>query len=192
LAETPSHGDADPGTLKGKLLVASPALHDPNFRRSIVLVTEHGLEGAMGLVLARAAPASVAEVAPALGPLVEPGALLYLGGPVQPEAVLVLAEFDRPEESAGLVLGDLGFVRGDADPVLAAGSIRRAQVFAGYAGWGAGQLESELAEPSWVVMAAEPDDVFARDVDTLWHAVLGRQGSRFALLASMPPDPSLN
>ncbi|MFN2469164.1 MAG: YqgE/AlgH family protein, partial [Gaiellaceae bacterium] len=138
-------------SLKGRLLVASPALFDPNFRRSVVLVTEHEAEGAMGLVLSRPAPATVAEAAPSLEPLVEPDAVVHVGGPVQPEAVLVLAEFEAPEDSAGLVLGDVGFVRGDFDPALAATSIRRARVFAGYAGWSAGQLEAELEEPSWLV-----------------------------------------
>lgn len=176
----------------GKLLVASPALHDPSFRRSIVLLTEHTDEGAMGLVLSRPSHVAVAEAAPPLAPLVEPGAVVYSGGPVQPDAVLVLADFEDAGASAGLVVGDVGFVRADADPAEAAGAVRRARVFAGYAGWGAGQLEAELAEPSWLVVSALAEDVFSPDADTLWRSVLRRQGRRYALLASMPPDPSLN
>ena len=176
----------------GSLLVASPALYDPNFRRSIVLLTEHSDEAAMGLVLSRPSPVSVVDAAPALASLVEPDAVVYAGGPVQPEAVLVLAEFEDPDASAGLIVGDVGFVRADADPALAAAAVRRARVFAGYAGWSGGQLEAELQEPSWLVVPALTTDVFEPDPDALWRTVLRRQGRRYVLLASMPPDPSLN
>jgi putative transcriptional regulator len=179
-------------SLRGQLLVASPALHDPNFRRSVVLLAEHGEAGAMGVVLNRPSDALAAEAVPLLADLVEPGSVVYVGGPVEPQAVVVLAEFDDPEEAGALVLGGVGFLRADMDPELVAGSTRRARLYAGYAGWSPGQLESELEEESWILDEARPEDVFGADPAELWSAVLRRKGGRFALVATMPPDPSLN
>ena len=179
-------------SLRGRLLIASPALFDPNFRRAVVLVTEHADEGAMGLVLNRPTEATVADAVQPLEDLVEPGDCVYVGGPVQPSAVVVLAEFDDPEESAALVVGDVGFVRADVEPGALPVSTRRARVFAGYAGWGEGQLEAELEEESWIVEPALPEDVFADDPEELWSRVLKRKGGQYAVVALMPPDPSLN
>jgi len=179
-------------SLKGQLLLASPALFDPNFRRTVVLVTEHTEEGAAGLVLNRPSETAVADAVPDLLPLVSEEERVYVGGPVQESAVLVLAEFEDPEEAALLVVDDIGFLPGDGDFDLLAGATRRVRVFAGYAGWGPGQLEAELEEESWLVLPAEPDDLFSDDPDGLWSAVLRRQGGPYALLSLMPPDPSLN
>ena len=178
-------------SLRGRLLIASPALHDPNFRRTVVLVAEHNEEGAMGLVLNRPSEAAAAEAVPLLAELVEEDAVVHLGGPVEPQAVVVLAEFDDPEDAATLVFDDVGFVGADVDPGSLAPAIRRARLFAGYAGWGAGQLEEELAQESWIVADPASADVFAANED-LWSAVLRRLGGRYALVATMPPDPSLN
>ena len=178
-------------SLRGQLLIASPALFDPNFRRAVVLVTEHTDEGAMGLVLNRPTEAAVVDAVPPLEDLVAPGACVHVGGPVQPTAVVVLAEFDDVEESAALVLGDVGFVRADVEPGALPESTRRARVFAGYAGWGEGQLEAELEE-SWIVEPALPEDVFAEDAEELWSRVLRRKGGQYAVVALMPHDPSLN
>lgn len=179
-------------SLRGRLLLASPALHDPNFRRTVVLVAEHGETGAMGVVLNRPSRAAVEEAAPTLAPLVEEGDVVYVGGPVQPEAVVVLAEVDDPSVAADLVVGDVGFLRGDGDLDELEGATRRARVFAGYAGWTAGQLEAELEESDWIVEAALPDDVFAPSERDLWGDVLRRKGGQYRLVATMPFDPSLN
>ena len=118
---------------------------------------------------------------------------VWIGGPVAETAVIVLAEWDRPELAGALVEGDLGFVGADVDQrEQLEGAIRRARVFAGHAGWGPGQLEAELAEEAWIVQDAVREDVFTTDPDALWGRVLRRKGSRWALLATMPPDPSLN
>lgn len=180
-------------SLRGRLLVASPALVDPNFRRSVVLVAEHSEDGgAMGVVLSRPSETPVAEAAPMLEPLVEPGDVVHVGGPVEPGAVLVMAEFDDPEEAAVVVFDGVGFMPGDSEPGDVAEATRRARVFVGYAGWGPGQLEAELEEESWVVLDADPGDVFVESSADLWSLVLARQGGSLALLARMPPDPSLN
>ena len=176
-------------SLKGQLLLAGPGLLDPNFRRTVVLIAEHSDEGAMGVVLNRAAEVAVDEAAPALGVLVDPGEPVFVGGPVEPESVLVLAEFDDPDESASLVLGDIGFLPGETEIEPAT---RRARVFAGYAGWSAAQLEAELKEDAWILEPALPDDVFSPPDSDLWRDVLLRKGGRFRVLAAMPPDLSLN
>src|SRR5439155_279935 len=125
------------------LLIASPGLFDPNFRRTVVLVTEHTDEGAAGLVLNRPSPASVSELVPQLEELVEDEEQVWLGGPVQPNAVLVLGEFVDPEAAAVPLFGSLGFPALDEPEDVVPATTRR-RVFAGYAGWGAGQLETEL------------------------------------------------
>ena len=173
-------------TLRGQLLVAAPILVDPNFHRTVVLVAEHGDEGAMGLVLNRPTDTSVAEALPALAPLAGEEERVYVGGPVALESVLAVAELDDPADASELLFGAVGFVQ---EPDV---SVVRGRVFVGYAGWSAGQLEAELAEESWLVVPAEPDDLFGDDPDGLWSAVLRRQGGPYALLALMPPDPSLN
>jgi putative transcriptional regulator len=179
-------------SLKGQLLVASPALFDPNFRRTVVLITEHTEEGAAGLVLNRRSGTSVADAVPNLAPLVEDEELVYVGGPVQQEAVLCLAEFDDPEDAAILVVDHVGFVPGDGDFGLIAGGTRRARVFAGYAGWGPGQLEAELEANSWIVEDAARTDLFADPGLDLWGSILHARGGVYRLIALMPDDPSQN
>jgi putative transcriptional regulator len=174
-------------SLQGQLLISSPLLHDPNFRRTVVLMTHHDEEGAMGLVLSRPSEIRVSDAVPELADL--PGdELVYVGGPVQPEAVVVLVEHESEPELP--IVGNIAFMQADAD-VDELDSIR-ARVFAGYSGWGPGQLEGELEESSWIVVPAEPDDAFAPDPDELWRTVLHRKGGKFALIATMPYDPKLN
>lgn len=185
--------DAVPESLRGHLLIASPALLDPNFRRTVVLVTEHTDEGAMGLVLNRPSEVAVAEAVPKLATLVEHGTPVFVGGPVQREAVVALAELDDQSAAAAPALGDwVSFLRPDADPEELETGVARARVFAGYAGWGEGQLESELEESAWIVEPAVPEDVFTPDPHGLWSTVLRRKGGTFVLLALMPVDPSVN
>ena len=179
-------------SLKGRLLVAGADLLDPNFRRSVVLVTEHNDEGALGLVLNRPAETTVGEAVPGLVGLVDAAEPVYVGGPVEQQSVLVLAEFDDPDDSAGTVFGDVGFVRGDTDVDLSASAVRRARVFAGYAGWSAGQLDAEIEAEGWILARATREDIFGTDGDDLWGEVLRRKGGPYAFLATMPPDPSLN
>lgn len=179
-------------SLKGKLLVASPALTDPNFARAVVLIAEHTGDGAMGLILNRPSEAMIAEAVAELGDIVGAGQTVYTGGPVQTDAVMVLAEFDEPGQAAALVMADIGFLPADADLDALSGRTRRARVFAGHAGWGPGQLDAELEEGSWIVVDADPDDAFDEDPEELWTVVLERKGGPYALLARVPEDPSVN
>ena len=176
--------------LRGQLLIASPALLDPNFRRTVVLVVAHDEDGAVGLVLNRRTDAEVAEAVPELAELVGPGAVVSVGGPVQGEAVVVLAEWEDHAAAGAMVFGDIGLMAAEANSDLVASMTRRVRVFAGYAGWGGGQLEAELEESSWVVEPARVEDVFG-DGD-VWASVLRRKGGAFTLVATMPEDPSLN
>lgn len=169
---------------RGKLLIAAPSLFD-FFRRTVVLIVEHTEQGAFGVVLNRRADADVAELVPDLGPLVERGAPLWVGGPVGPESILVLGEFERAEFSAGAVTDRIGVVDPDGDD-----EVIRARVFLGHAGWGAGQLDEELEWESWIVSDLEPEDVFAEG--DLWAEVVARHGKDYALLATMPDDPTRN
>jgi putative transcriptional regulator len=181
-------------SLRGQLLIASPKIVDPNFRRVVVYMAEHTDEGAMGLVLNRPAETTIAEAVPDLEWLAaDGGAGVWVGGPVSPASVIVLAEFEDPARSALIVDGDLGFVPAEIDDrdAFAAG-VRRTRVFAGHSGWGPGQLEAELEEDSWIVEPAERGDVFTADPEALWSRVLRRKGREYVLLATMPMDPSLN
>jgi putative transcriptional regulator len=173
-------------SLKGRLLIASPRIADPNFARTVVYMTEHGEEGAMGLVLNRPTETSVGDAVPELSSIAGELEPVYVGGPVSTGSVLAVAELDDPEDASELLFGAVGFVQEPDVPVV------RGRVFVGYAGWSAGQLESELEEESWLVLPAEADDLFSDDPGGLWSAVLRRQGGPYALLSLMPPDPSLN
>jgi putative transcriptional regulator len=180
-------------SLRGKLLLAGPTLKDPNFDRTVVLITEHTEEGAMGLVLNRPSDAVLDEAVPDLAWVGDGDDPVFVGGPVAPTGVIVLAEWIDPAQAVVLVEDDLGFVPGDLDDTEAlADSIRRARVYAGHAGWGPGQLEAELAEEAWIVEAPLREEIFSPEPEGLWAAVLRRMGREFALLSTMPPDPSLN
>jgi putative transcriptional regulator len=177
--------------LRGHLLIAAPDLLDPTFRRTVVLIGEHSESGAMGIVLNRPSTVTVEEAVEPLAPLVATDDPVHIGGPVEPEAVVVLGEFAEPERAGALVLDTIGFLPHEVDPD-AIGDLGRARVYAGYAGWAAGQLERELEEESWIVERARPDDVFTSSPESLWSSVLRRKGGIYRLIARMPEDPSLN
>ena len=174
-----------PDSLRGHLLIAAPSLFD-YFRRTVVLVLEHTPDGAMGVVLGRETETLVTEAVPALAELAGDGDVVYLGGPVSPESVVALGDFEHPEEAGTRVVGSLGTL----DPDGANDSLRRLRVFAGYAGWAPGQLDAELDSDAWIVQPADADDPFLPG--DIWSEALGRKGGRYKLMATMPADPSLN
>ena len=178
-------------SLRGKLLIASPALLDPNFARTVVLMTEHSDEGAMGIVLNRPADAPARELLPELEEIAGEDPL-FIGGPVQPQAVVLLAEFSDPSAAAWIVVADVGLAAAQADLDELGPAVRRGRFYAGYSGWGAGQLEAELEEDSWIVEAPIPRELFPDDPESLWADVLARMGGQYTLIARMPADPSLN
>jgi putative transcriptional regulator len=179
-------------SLRGQLLVAGPTLLDPNFHRTVVLIVEHDEAGAMGLILNRPSPIGAQQAIPELSPALDAEEKLWMGGPVQTTSVVVLADFAGTSLASMAVLGDLGLVLPDTDLEEVGGSVRRARAFLGYAGWGPGQLEDELERDDWIVADFDAADAFTDEAEKLWSRVLGRKGGRYALLSTMPPDPSVN
>jgi putative transcriptional regulator len=179
-------------SLRGTLLIASPALVDPNFFRTVVLITEHNEEGAMGIVLNRPSDTMVGDVVPELADVAGDGAPVYVGGPVQPEALVLLAEFSDPSAAAWIVVADVGLASADVDLEELASVVRRGRVYAGYSGWAPGQLEAEMELDSWIVEPPLPAELFPDDSDSMWNAVLARKGGSYSLIARMPADPSMN
>lgn len=189
----PAHDPDAPASGQGRLLVASPTLLDPNFQRSVLIMLEHNDEGALGLVLNRPLEVLVSDALPdPLSDLCGSEDVVFQGGPVQPEAVILLAEFRDPKEAASLIVGDVGVVDPDGDPAALRAAVHMARAFGGYAGWGAGQLESEIAEGAWIDVAPRAEDIFHHEPGALWRIALDRKGGRFRLFARMPADPSLN
>lgn len=178
-------------SLRGRLLISSGGLFDPNFRHTVVLVGEHNRDGALGVILNRALEVAVHDAVPALKELVPPDAPLFQGGPVRPESPVLLASLTHPELADLLVFGSVGFLIGDVAADVKS-DIVRARVFAGYAGWGPGQLEAELDADSWILDPAHEEDVFTDQPDLLWSRVLARKGPEFRRLSHMPYDPSMN
>jgi putative transcriptional regulator len=179
--------------MKGRLLVAVPAMSDPNFSRTVVLLVEHGDEGALGVVLNRPSETSVEEALPGWESIAAAPGMVFVGGPVAPTGALALgtvADGDSPGWTP--VLGPVGLLDLSRSPEVPAVEIMQARLFAGHAGWSAGQLETEIAAGGWFVVDGEPDDALAADPAGLWSAVLGRQRGRLAWFARCPPDPRVN
>ncbi len=185
------------GRTVGKLLIAEPMLGDPNFDRSVVLMVDHTVEGALGVVLNRPTDREVATVLGRWGDLAARPPVLYLGGPVEQDGVLALARrrSSGPRDRlAGWspVVGDVGTLDLQRDPDVLAPDLAGVRFFAGYSGWGPGQLEGELADGAWLVVDALADDVFASDPDAMWRSVLRRQQGKVSMLANFPAHPSMN
>ena len=185
----------------GSLLVAVPGvLEDPNFRRTVVLLLEHGADsGALGVVLNRPLETPVDEPFPGWDDLVTEPSVLFCGGPVAPTMVIALGRprpGTTPPTGWEQVLDDQGHRLGTVDLRRevheVAPSLEQLRVFAGYSGWSPGQLEGEIEQGAWFVVGAEPWDPFADDPDSLWRHVLRRQGGSVAAYANYPADPSVH
>jgi putative transcriptional regulator len=182
-----------PETLRGRLLVATPPLVDPNFDRSVVLMLEHGDEGALGIILNRPTQAALASVLPDWHTHASEPGVVFSGGPVAPEAVIALARGGRATSPGWVsVSEEVGSVDVGRDPEELDFRIDALRVFVGYAGWAPGQLESELADEAWFVVETQPSDPFSARPDDLWREVLRRQRGRLAMFAHYPPDPEAN
>lgn len=176
-------------SLRGRLAVATPGLADPNFSHTVVFVLDHSDEGALGIVLNRPTTAEVADTLPRWEALAAAPPVMFVGGPVQPEAVVGLVGADDDSEAVQAVVPGVGIVDLRADPLSLIGEVRGLRLFAGYAGWGEGQLEDEIAEGGWFIVDAEPEDVLGADPADLWVRVLTRQGGVFR---NVTEDPSQN
>lgn len=180
----------------GRLLVATPELEDPTFRRAVVLVLEHGPEGALGVILDRPLDLTVAEALPTWSDFAVAPPVLFAGGPVQSDAALALGRLRHPcvdpAPFGHTVGGDLVSIDLDAAPGTADGALVAMRVYAGYAGWGPGQLDAEIATGSWFVVDAEPGDAWSERPEGLWRSVLRRQAGAVAMFAGFPEDPAHN
>jgi len=186
---------AIPEVLAGRLLVATPRLEDPNFRRTVVLMLDHSDEGAMGLVVNRPLELDVASVLPSWQPYVTAPGRLFQGGPVGLDGALgLVAVPGDAEEPVGVrrILGSLGLVDLDTPPQIVAGGVAGLRIFAGHSGWGVGQLEAEIAEGAWYVVDAEARDPFSDRPGELWRSVLRRQRGELAFLSTYPDSPADN
>lgn len=185
-------------SLTGSLLVAAPSLGDPNFERTVVLLVDHDEDGALGVVLNRPTRVDVREILPMWQDHAAQPAVVFHGGPVGRDSALAVAALPTPPGDAGEPLGfrhvfdRLGLIDLDAPPEILVAELTGLRVFAGYAGWGPGQLEDELAEQAWYVVASEATDAFSADPEHLWRDVLRRQGGELAMVATYPEDPGLN
>jgi len=179
-------------SVRGQLLIAGPGLLDPNFWRTVVLVVEHNDEGALGLVLNRPSETTVGESVPSLEELVDADERLFIGGPVQPSSVIVLARLEDPSDAALIAFDDVGVIGVGSGSDESPAGVRQGRAFVGHAGWGAGQLDSELERGDWITDPARREDAFSEAPRELWTSVLTRMGGSYALVARMPPDPSVN
>jgi putative transcriptional regulator len=187
-------------SLNGRLLVATPLLGDPNFRRTVILIVEdEPEEGTLGVVLNRPTEVEVGQVLESWTDLVTGPSVVFRGGPVSPNSALALALARGDDEPLGWrslegsnLMSRIGLVDLEAPPELLVGGIASLRVFAGYAGWGPGQLQAEIEEGAWYVLAGEPTDAFLAEPERLWPEVLRRQGGEFAIVATYPDDPLLN
>ena len=165
-----------------RLLIARPAMGDPNFDQTIVYMLEHTADGALGVVVNRPTETTVGEHLPELTDLVSAPGVFFVGGPVGAEHVL----------GVGRVGGDItsidleALIDGDAEPPDGL------RLFAGYSGWGPGQLEGELAADAWFAVEAFDGDVFGPQPDALWRDVLKRQGGAVGRLSLYPDQPMMN
>ncbi|CAM5317005.1 MULTISPECIES: YqgE/AlgH family protein [Streptomyces] len=185
-------------SLTGRLLVATPALADPHFDRAVVLLLDHDAEGSLGVVLNRPTPVGVGDILEGWGELAGDPGVVFQGGPVSLDSALGVAVVPGGPGCADPPLGwrpvhgAIGLVDLEAPPQLLAAVLGSLRIFAGYAGWGPGQLEDELVQGAWYVVESEPGDVSAPRPEGLWRAVLRRQRSELAMIATYPDDPSLN
>jgi putative transcriptional regulator len=183
-----------PDPLRGRLLVSTPGLRDPHFDRSVVLLVDHDENGALGVILNRPSATPVADVLPSWQDLASDPPLVFAGGPVDGTAAICLGS-TRPgvdTEAVRAVSPTLGVVDLDSDPALLAADVAYVRIFAGYAGWGAGQLDAEIEAGGWFVVDSLPGDAFTAAPGQLWRVVLRRQGGRLAFVATYPEDPGAN
>lgn len=184
------------GTLTGRLLVAAPSLADPHFVRTVVLLLDHGDDGALGVVLNRPSDVPVGEVLPGWDAVASTPGVLFHGGPVGADAALgVVAASGAEVLGVRRVAPGLGVVDLDAPPEVVGPAVRGLRVFAGYAGWSADQLEAEIEEGAWYVVQGLPSDVTRPQPAGLWRDVLRRQGGALAFVSTYPggaADPTYN
>jgi putative transcriptional regulator len=176
----------------GRLLVATPLLGDPHFARTVVYLLEHDGGGTVGVILNRPSHTPVGQVLPDWHDAVSGPAVVFGGGPVQPDGALCLGQLNEEGPGIRRVIDGVGTIDLDGDVRLIAGMTRRLRVFAGHAGWSPGQLEDELAEGAWWVVEGSTADLFSEAPATMWARVLRRQPPPLNIVSTYPSDPLMN
>jgi putative transcriptional regulator len=192
------HGGMGTASLTGRLLVATPALGDRNFDRTVVLLLDHDADGALGVVINRPTQVAVGDILPPWSTYASEPGVVFQGGPVSSDSALGLASLAGVARDDNEPLGfrrlynGIGLIDLDAPPEVLIGEMSSLRIFAGYAGWAAEQVESEISEGAWYVVDAEPADPFSFRPGELWRHVLRRQGGDLAMVATYPEDPTMN
>ena len=184
----------DPGDrARNRLLVSVPATGDTNFEQSVVYVIDHDDAGAIGVVLNRPSGTDVPDMLDLGVPWATPSEV-FEGGPVSPEAMIVLGRRQLGAEPRGVapVGGAVAVLSADAVQDRDVAGVDLLRAYSGYAGWAPRQLDAELDAGVWVLVDALPDDVFSATPDRLWRSVLARRGGRYASMARYPADPAAN
>ena len=180
-------------SLKGQLLLDSGQLTGSFFHRSVVLICQHDPDGAFGLVLSRSSENKVGDVLVADLPDTLKEQTLYLGGPVQTNTLSYLHTDTYIPQASVMPNLDLGH---SLDSLVEIGesfsATKQVRVFAGYAGWGAGQLDDEMRRKAWLTHPASLETVFCSDPAKLWRRILSEKGWQYRLLADTPDDLSWN
>lgn len=178
-------------SLAGSLLLAHPAMKDPNFNRSVVLLSAHDEEGALGVVLNRPTGQTMSELSPAFANNVLAEVPVYSGGPVQGDRLIICGIGLHPD-GEGLRL-HFGLEPDRAESLFEAeGHELDMRAFLGHAGWGEGQLENELKHHTWAVSAIPADLLLRPSDESLWRGVISNVGPEWKLLANEPEDPERN
>lgn len=183
-----------PSPQKGMMLVALPALLDPNFRQTVILLCEHNSEGSLGLIVNRPTDAELSNILPEAEAFRDRQDSVYEGGPVQKNALMALYH-GLPAAEAVSVFGDI-YLTGNLGALDCAVSIQpghsRVRFYLGYAGWSPLQLEGELAAGGWKLLPGDPDLVFGSEAPRLWSDMMRSLGDEFEMYSHMPEDPSSN
>lgn len=186
-------GQEQQDSLKGQILVATPIIEEPIFRRTVILLLEHNPDGALGVVLNRPSPVPVDAALEKWAPLALHPSVVFTGGPMDTDSAVGLAQI-RPESTSEMQLfkGRVGVIDLSDEPSSVSKEIMGLRIYSGYAGWGSGQLEAELNEDAWWVLDLNSQDVSTQEPSGLWHQVLRRQSGKVAWFANYPDDPESN
>ena len=180
---------------KGIFLIATPSLRDPNFRQTVILLCEHGDDGALGVVVNRPTEMNITEVLPHVPILEGQGHMVFSGGPVQRNHLLIIYKTpESPEDTHqvfdGVYLG--GNITILEDILKNPFSPDNFRTFMGYSGWAPGQLEAEMETGSWLTLPANSSLMFDRDHSRLWGDILQLLGTEYSMYTDMPSDPQMN
>ena len=178
----------------GRLLIATPAINDGNFDRSVIFMLHHDPVGALGVVINRPGPLAIDELLPRWSDLAAPPAMVFSGGPVEPDGFIALGEIREEHESAAVIpnTDQLATIDLESDPAIAAAFVDRLRIYRGYAGWAPGQLDGEIASGAWFIVDPHEGDLWHDRPENLCEEVLSRQPGTMKWFANAPADPSVN